>query len=177
MGRPSLRSMEVREIFVGEQEQYLHHQPIDALLQPYQEQYQRLQSIPGIGPRTATVLIAELGVRMEVFPTAGHAAAWAGLCPANKVSAGKNLDQKVRKGNPHLRTALVEAAWGAKNKKDSYLRDKFRRLCRRRKKRAAVAIAHKLLLAAYHVMRTAIPTRIWAPTTWTTWMSAVQHAI
>lgn len=133
-------------------------QAIDALLQPYKEQYERLQSIPGIGPRTAAVLIAELGVRMEVFPTAGHAAAWAGLCPANKVSAGKNLGQKVRKGNPHLRTALVEASWAAKNKKASYLRDKFRRLASRRgKKRAAVAIAHKLLIAAYHVLRTGRP--------------------
>lgn len=130
-------------------------QAIEALLAPYQQQHQRLQSIPGIGARTATVLIAELGVRMEVFPTAGHAAAWAGLCPANKQSAGKNLGQKVRKGNPHLRTALVESAWSAKNQKGSYLRDKFRRLASRRgNKRAAVALAHKLLIAAYQVLRT-----------------------
>lgn len=131
---------------------------IDSLLAPYQAQYQLLQSIPGIGPRVATTLIAELGVTMSVFPSAGHAAAWAGLCPANKLSAGKNLGQRVRKGNPHLRTALVEAAWSARNKKGSYLKDKFRRLASRRgRKRAAVAIAHKLLVCAYHVLRTGHP--------------------
>ena len=131
---------------------------IDALLAPYKAQFTLLQTIPGVGPRTATAIIAELGVRMEAFPSAGHAAAWAGVCPANKQSAGKNLGARARKGNPHLRTALVEAAWSARNKKGSYLKDKFRRLKGRAdKKRAAVAIAHKLLLGAYHVLKSGTP--------------------
>lgn len=131
---------------------------IDRLLLPYKSQWELLQTIPGVGSRTATTIISELGVRMECFPSAGHAAAWAGVSPANKHSAGKNLGARSRKGNPHLKAALVEAAWSARNKKGSYLRDKFRRLKGRRdKKRAAVAIAHKLLLGAYHVLKHGTP--------------------
>ena len=126
---------------------------IDEALAPYQEQCQRLQQIPGVGRVQAAVLVAELGTDMRVFHSAKHAAAWAGVCPGNNESAGKQRGTPVRKGNMHLRTALVEAAVAASRKKGSYLRDKFHRLrARRGPKRAAMAIVHKILIAAYHIL-------------------------
>jgi len=126
---------------------------IDEALAPYQEQHERLQQIPGVGRVQAAVLVAELGTDMRVFRSAKHAAAWAGVCPGNNESAGKHGGTPVRKGNMHLRSALVEAAIAASRKKGSYLRDKFYRLrARRGVKRAAMAIAHKILIAAYHIL-------------------------
>lgn len=126
---------------------------IDEQLAPYQEQHRRLTQIPGVDRIGAAVLIAELGVDMSVFPTVRHAAAWAGVCPGNNESAGKRKGQPGRKGNVHLTTALVQAAVCAARKKGSYLKEKYWRLkARRGPKRAALAIAHKILIAAYHML-------------------------
>ena len=128
---------------------------IDEALSPYQEQRQLLEQIPGVSHILAAVLLAELGTDMSVFPSARHVAAWAGVCPGNNESAGKRKATSARKGNVHLRTALVEAAVAASRKKGSYLRDKFHRLrARRGPKRAAMAIGHKILVAAYHMLST-----------------------
>src|SRR5262249_2618923 len=125
---------------------------IDEALEGYQEACQRLRQIPGVGRVVAAVLVAELGTDMSVFRSAGHAAAWAGVCPGNNESAGKHKGAPARRGNVHLRTALVEAAMAASRKNGSYLRDKFHRVrARRGAKRAAMAIAHKILIAAYHM--------------------------
>jgi transposase len=105
---------------------------IDEKLLPYREQLQRLVQIPGVDRIGAAVIIAELGVDMSVFPTAQHAAAWAGVCPGNNESAGKHKGQPGRKGNVHLTTALVQAAVGASRKKGSYLKEKYWRLKARR---------------------------------------------
>ncbi len=126
---------------------------LDVKLTPYREQHTRLRQIPGVDRIGAAVIIAELGVDMRVFPTARHAAAWAGVCPGNNESAGKRRGQPGRKGNVHLTTALVQAAVGASKKKGSYLKEKYWRLkARRGPKRAALAIAHKILVAAYHML-------------------------
>jgi len=126
---------------------------IDEKLLPYATQHQRLTEIPGVDRIGAAVIIAELGVDMSVFPTPQHAAAWAGVCPGNNESAGKRKGQPGRKGNVHLTTALVQAAMGAGRKSGSYLKEKFWRLkARRGPKRAALAIAHKILIAAYHML-------------------------
>jgi transposase len=126
---------------------------IDAKLTPYREQHRRLGTIPGVDRVLAAVLIAELGVDMSVFKSMGHLAAWAGACPGNNESAGKSRRSQTRKGNVHLMTALVEAAHCASRKKDTYLKDKFFRLkARRGYQRAAVAIAHKILKAAYVIL-------------------------
>ena len=123
-------------------------------LQPYQAQLQRLCQIPGVQQDTAAVLIAELGVDMNVFPSAGHAAAWAGLCPGNNESAGRKKSSSVRKGNVHLKTALMMAAKSAVKKKGSYLRAKYYRLTPQMKPlQAQMAIAHKMLVSAYHLLR------------------------
>ena len=122
-------------------------------LRPYRRQLEALQTIPGIGAATAAVVIAELGVDPTTFPTVGQLVAWSGLCPGNNESAGRNLGARLRKGNPHLRTALVEATMGAIRKRDSYLRAKYYRLkARRGGKRAAIAVAHKLVIAIHNVM-------------------------
>jgi hypothetical protein len=97
---------------------------------------------------------------MTVFPTVQHAAAWTGVCPGNNESAGKRKGQPGRKGNVHLTTALVQAAICASRKKGSYLKEKFWRLkARRGPKRAALAIAHKILVAAYYMLRDSVDYR------------------
>jgi len=131
---------------------------VDQKLIPYQAQHTLLTQIPGVDRVLAAVLIAELGIDMSVFHSPRHLAAWAGVCPGNNESAGKRKGSRARKGNVHLKTALVEAAAAAARKKGSYLKDKFFRLkARRGYKRAAMAIAHKILVAAYHMLSTGAP--------------------
>jgi transposase len=123
---------------------------IDAALVPFAREAQRLDVIPGVGPRTAEILIAELGVDMRQFPTARHAASWAGLCPGTHESAGKRRAVRTRKGNRWLRAALIEAALAAVNVRDSALAARYRRLVPHRgHKKAIVAVAHKILTTAY----------------------------
>jgi transposase len=120
---------------------------------PYQFAMTLLMQIPGVDWVVAAVLIAEIGVDMSVFVSVHHLAAWAGLCPGSYESAGKHKSVAARKGNVHLRTILVGAAMAAKNTKGSYFRDKYHRLkARRGAMRAALAIAHKILVAAYHML-------------------------
>lgn len=130
---------------------------IQEKLEPYREQHQRLMQIPGVDQMGAAVIIAELGVDMSVFPSPQHAAAWAGVAPGNNESAGKRLGQVGRKGNVHLTTALVQAAVCASHKRGSFLKEKYWRLkARRGPKRAALAIAHKILVTAYQLLARAV---------------------
>jgi transposase len=128
---------------------------IEQMASPFGEQVRQLCTIPGIAERTAQVLIGEIGVDMSRFPTADHLASWAGLCPGNNESAGKHRSAKTRKGNRELREALVEAAWAA-GRTGTYLGARFRRLHRRFGKKggakAAVAIAHDLIVIVWHVL-------------------------
>lgn len=122
-------------------------------LQPYEELLQRLETIPGIKRRLAEIILAEIGPDMSRFPSAQHLASWAGMCPGNHESGGKRLSGKTRKGSQWLRTALVEAAHAASHCKNSYLSAHYHRLAfRRGKKRAAVALAHTLLIIVYHLL-------------------------
>jgi transposase len=119
-------------------------------VRPFELALERLQTIPGVGRHTAEVLLAEIGTDLSRFPSAGHLASWAGLCPGNDESAGKRRSGRTRKGSPWLRTALVEAAQAAARTKDTYLAAQYRRLAARRgAKRAAVAVAHSLLVMVY----------------------------
>lgn len=135
-------------------------QRIEEKLQPVQPAHQRLMQIPGVDRIVAAVLLSELGTDMRVFKSAHHAAAWAGVCPGNNESAGHQREGRVRKGNLHLKTMLVQAAHAAVRHRPSYLHAKFLRLkTRRGPQRAAMAIAHKILIAAYHLLSTGQPYR------------------
>lgn len=123
---------------------------------PFAEQIRRLSTIPGVGRRTAEVVIAEIGVDMSRFPTAADLASWAGLCPGNRESAGKRRSGKARKGNAALRTALCEAAWAAARTRNTYLAAQYRRFARRFGKngqpKAAFAVAHTLIVSIWHML-------------------------
>jgi transposase len=119
---------------------------------------QRLIAIPGVGRLTAEKLVGEIGIDMGQFPTAGHLASWAGLCPGQHESAGKRQSGKTRKGSRWLREALVEAAHAAGRSQGTYLGAQYRRLAARRgAKRAAVAVGHSILVIAYHLLKKGIP--------------------
>lgn len=126
---------------------------IGTLMAPYQAEAARLRTTTGIEQRTAEVLIAELGADMTVFPSDRHCASWAGMCPGNNESAGKRKSGKTRKGSKWLRAALVEAAW-ATSRTQTYLGAQYHRIARRRgKKKALVAVAHSILVIAYHILK------------------------
>jgi transposase len=129
-------------------------QEIDRRLSPVEhEAAKRLDTIPGVGPRIAEIIIAEIGADLSHFPTAAHLASWAGMCPGNNESAGKRLSGKTRKGSKWLRTVLVEAAQAAGRGKTTYLSAQYRRLIPRRgKKKAAVAVGHSILVIAYYLL-------------------------
>jgi transposase len=123
-------------------------------LRPFAATLERVQTIPGVGQRTAEVLLAEIGPTVERFPTAGHLASWAGMCPGNHESGGKRQRGTTRQGNPALRAALVEAARAASRSKDTYLAAQYRRLAARRgSQRAAVAVGHSILVSFYHLVQ------------------------
>lgn len=117
------------------------------------EAVQLLQTIPGIGQRVAEVIISEIGVDMTRFPTDGHLASWAGLCPGNNESGGKRRSGQTTKGSPYLRAAVTQAAWAAAHTRNSYLAAQYHRLIRRLgKNKALVAVGHSLLVIIYHVL-------------------------
>lgn len=128
---------------------------ISQAIEPFAHHRDRLCTIPGVATVTAETIIAEIGVDMERFPTAGHLASWAGMCPGNNESAGKHFSGKTRPGDKWLRAALTQAAWAAaRTKHDTYLRAQFWRIARRRgKNKAAVAVGHSILVAAFHIIR------------------------
>jgi transposase len=127
---------------------------IEVALEPFRAAAEHLKTIPGVSDTTAQILIAEIGVRMEQFPTAGHLLSWAGLCPRLDESAGKKKNTRLRKGAPWLKPVLVQAAWAAVRTKNTYLRSQFMRLKGRRgPKNAIVAVAASILTATYYILR------------------------
>jgi transposase len=133
---------------------------IEAQMAPFRAQRALLRQIPGVDDRVAATIIAEIGIDMSVFGNAMRLASWAGVCPGNYESAGRQRRGTTRRGNVHLKTALVTAAIGASRRKGSYYKDKYHRLkARRGYLRAAIAIAHKILVAAYHMLATGAPFR------------------
>jgi transposase len=123
-------------------------------LAPIKDSARLLTTLPGVSDLTAQVLVAEIGVDMARFPTAGHLISWAGLCPKNDESAGKRRSTRLRKGAPWLKTTLVSAAWAAVKVKNSYLQAQFLRLKPRRgAKKAILAVAASMLTAAYHMLK------------------------
>jgi transposase len=127
---------------------------IEEALDPFAETLARLVTIPGIDFRVAEVVVAEIGLDMNRFPTAGHLSSWAGPASGNHESAGKRQSGRTTPGDRWLKSALVQAAWAAFRAKQTPLSRKFRRIAGSRgKKRAAFAVAHTLLVIIYHLLR------------------------
>jgi len=131
---------------------------ISDLCRPYRGQIQRLDDIMGIDQASAESIVAEVGVDMQVFPSAGHLSAWAGICSGNNESAGKRRSGRTPKGSRWLRRTLALAAQAAGHAKDSFLASRFRRLAARRgKKRACVAVGHSILKIVYYMLKDGRP--------------------
>ena len=127
---------------------------VEARMRPFDAAIAHIDEITGLGRRSAEAIIAEIGVDMSRFPTDKHIASWARLCPGNNESAGKRRSGWTGRGNPWLRTTMVEAAWAASRSPNGYFGALYRHLAARRgKKRAIVAVAHALLIAIYHMLK------------------------
>jgi transposase len=121
---------------------------------PFRDLIKLLCTIPGISVLAASMILAEIGRDMSRFPTAGHLISWAGMCPGQNESAGKRKSTRLRKGNPWLKTTMVQCAWAAKRKKDSYYKAQFFRIqSRRGPQKAICAVAASILAAIYHMLK------------------------
>ena len=126
---------------------------VDKVMGPFSQARDRLDTITGVGKRAAESIIAEIGVDMSVFPTAGHLASWAGRCPGNNVTGGKRHSGRPTKGNRWLGEVLIECAWAAARSRNTYLSAQYWRLSRRiGKKKAAAAVGHSILVIAWHLL-------------------------
>ncbi len=133
---------------------------LEEYIQLHTTKVELLETIPGVSHETVKGIVSEIGFDMSVFPTAQHLASWAGVCPGNNESAGKKKSSRVTQGNRILKTVLVESAWAASRMKQGWMRDKYHKLAARRgKKRALMAIAHKILNAVYYVLQNMVPYR------------------
>ena len=128
---------------------------IEEQIHPFAAAVELLCTIPGVQRRTAEVIVAEIGTDMSVFPTAGHLASWAGLCPGNDESAGKRRSGRSRKGSRWLGIALTEAAQANTRSRDTYLSAQYRHLKPRRGHRKAIgAVRHSIIVACWHMLTT-----------------------
>jgi transposase len=126
----------------------------EVLPRPFEEAIARLDTIPGIDRKAAEVIVAEMGADLEPFASSGHLASWVGLCPGSHESAGKRKSGKTTKGNQWLRVALVQCAWAASRSKGTFLKAMYGRLAARRgKKKALVAVAHRLVEIIFNVLK------------------------
>src|ERR1041384_6320013 len=145
---------ELRQLKALEEQIHRVEVEIAQRMQPYNEQINRLATIPGVDRVVAWTILAELGPDMGVFPDAAHAASWAGMCPGNHESAGKQLSGRTRKANSYLRRDLCQAAGAASHTKGTYLAALYRRLrVRCGHTKAIFAVAHHILILDYQMMR------------------------
>jgi transposase len=143
----------LKQVSFLDEEMLAYDRRIEQLMRPFEAALERLDTIDGVGLRTAQVMLAELGPEMSQFADDEAVSSWAGMCPGNNESAGKRKSGRTAKGNRWLRRALVEAAYAASRKKESYLAAQFARLARGGRKRAAVGVGHTILVAAYHLLK------------------------
>jgi transposase len=133
---------------------------VERRIAPFAQKAERLTTTTGIAKRNSEVIIAELGPDMSRFPSDRHAASWVAICPGNDESAGKRRSGKTRRGNPYLRAALIESANAAARTKNTYLRAQYEQVKRRQgHKKAIGAVAHSILIAAYHILKDNVPYR------------------
>lgn len=133
-------------------------QQIELCLAGKQDELALLQTIPGVSRQSAIGIVSEIGLDMSQFTSDKHLASWAGVCPGNNESAGKIRSARTTHGNTYLKTTLIEASWAASHTMNTYLSFKYHKLTQRRgKKKAAMAIAHHILTASYHILRDKLP--------------------
>ena len=126
---------------------------VAALLEPFRPQVELLTTMPGVSDLTAQVIVAEIGVDMSRFPTAGHLVSWAGLSPRNNESAGKKGSMRIGKGSQWLKAILVQAAWAAARTKESHFRMLYMRLkARRGPKKAVIAVAAEMMRSVWYML-------------------------
>jgi transposase len=131
---------------------------IERKMVPFQKESKLIQTIPGISELSASAILAEIGTDMSQFPDEAHLSSWAGVCPGNNESAGKKKSGKTQKGNTFLKATLTEAAWAASKTKDTSYSAFYHNVVRRRgKKRALVALAHRMLIDIYYALKTEEP--------------------
>ncbi len=122
-------------------------------LLPYGDLVRRLDGIPGVGRIGAAIILAEIGPNVEHWEDSRKLASWSCLCPGNRISGGKRMSGRTRRGNRWLRRGFCQMAWAASSKNGSYLKAQFRRLAGRRgRKRAVLAVAHTLVTVVYHLL-------------------------
>jgi len=131
---------------------------VETNLAPFRDAVELVSTIPGVAKISAEAIVSETGIDMSRFPTEGHLLSWGGMCPRNDQSAGRRRSTRLRKGNPWLKTILIQCAWAAKNKKGSYLQAQFHRLrSRRGPQKAICAVAASILTAVYHMLKNGTP--------------------
>jgi transposase len=144
-----LRALETREAEMVEDERDIRRE-----IEPFDKAVQAWKQLPGIEDVTAWSLVAEMGPDLAPFDTADQLASWACVCPGNHESAGKQRTGKTRKGNPWLRHAISEAAWGASKTKKSYFHAQYHRICARRgDQRAILAVAHSMIVTGFYLIK------------------------
>jgi transposase len=149
MLRRLLGALQTREAEIAEDETDIRRQ-----IEPFRKAVLAWMQVPGIDEVTAWSLVAEMGPDMAPFETAEQAASWSCVCPGNHESAGKQANGRTRKGNPWLRSAICEAAWGASRTKQSYFQAQYARICARRgPKRALMAVAHSMIIVGYYLIK------------------------
>lgn len=127
---------------------------IDEYMSDYGTAIEMLEQIPGVGKRSAEIILAEIGLDMERFPTSAHLASWAGVSPGNNESAGKRKSGKSTKGNKILKSTLAQSAKTAAKNKNSFFHAQYQRISiRRGKNRATIAVAHSILISIYHMLK------------------------
>ena len=127
---------------------------IDVYMKDYEKKINKLITIPGIGKKSAQIILAEIGQDMNRFPSAGHISSWAGVCPGNNESAGKRRSGKTRKGNKILKSILTQCAKTAAKNKASFFYAQYQRIAiRRGKNRATLAVAHSILISVYRILK------------------------
>ena len=125
----------------------------DQIIVDYEKEIDLIITVPGVQKTSAISILSEIGSDMSVFPTASHLSSWAGVCPGNNESAGKKKSTRTNPGNSILKTSLVECAWAASRTKNTYLGEKYRKLVPRLgKKKALLAIGHKILNSIYNIL-------------------------
>jgi transposase len=131
---------------------------IQRKMAPFQKESNLMQTIPGISEVSASAILAEIGADMSQFPDEAHLCSWAGVSPGNNESAGKKKSGKTRKGNSSLKATLTEVAWAASRTKGSAFNAIYHNIAKRRgKKRALIAVAHRILIEIYRVLTTGEP--------------------